>query len=577
MADVATVMPRELRLGAPPTMPQARSYLFRQQSTLSSYSPSQTITINIPRLQRSYLRKDSYLRFTVDVKQSDGPTNSKIALDSAGAYGFFEKIEVFDYLGSTVLESISGAPQLAALLLDLGLETMLSNTVGNVSAGLSPEVSTQLSLGRTPFATRGATPTPTAMGSSINYTDLSVRPASSGIDLALIPTLLDPNDSCATIEFSIPWLSFLGLLSKKYVPLHNGFTIVLTLASLNVPMYQYINQSQSYTFPAAATTALNSAAVPTFPATNVALTWSVRDVYADCQILELGPEAEAMLLTSTQGQPLTCHTKSFRNYSAAVKGPTWEAFAGTATTAITGPTLSGPSEFNMNLNLNVASLTNILWFMRSNDHINNLRHQSIGGRTRNMLQRWYFQYGSSILPQSNGIQAMSTTLPTLAGYTATTDITQYPIHGSGFTECYQELIKSRYYSPSANRMNFLMYAWDSKYNDLLDPRVIAGAAAVQTETTCIPYLNILYSYLPWPTSPFGIGKFACGLNLELCNGKEGEIICGLNTNGMNTSIRGFFHPTYTNYMDPGGVRVDAYAEYDAFINISPGIASTVSF
>ena len=74
-----------------------------------------------------------------------------------------------------------------------------------------------------------------------------------------------------------------------------------------------------------------------------------------------------------------------------------------------------------------------------------------------------------------------------------------------------------------------------------------------------------------------MGKFACGLNLELCSGKEGEIICGLNTNGMNTSIRGFFHPNYTDYMDPAGVRVDAFAEYDAFVNISPGIASTVSF
>ena len=45
--EVPTVLPKELRLDAPPTMPQARSYLFRQQSTLQSYGPGSTIQINI--------------------------------------------------------------------------------------------------------------------------------------------------------------------------------------------------------------------------------------------------------------------------------------------------------------------------------------------------------------------------------------------------------------------------------------------------------------------------------------------------------------------------------------------------
>ena len=572
MADVATVMPRELRLGAPPTMPQARSYLFRQQSTLAGYAPGTTITINIPRLQRSYLRKDSYLRFTVDVSASAA---GRMALDTAGAFGFFEKIEVFDYLGSTVLESISGVPQLAALLLDLGLESQLSNSTGNTAAGLGPEVATQFYATRPWLATRGATPTPTtAQIANVGF-DLQIRPASSGREIEVLPVAQDVNDNVATVEFAIPWLSFLGLLSKKFVPLHNGFTIVLTVAATNTPMYYYVNQSPQVAIPVSNTAVNGAAATPSYPTTDITLSWALRDVYADCQVLELGPEAEAMLLTSTQGQPLICHTKSFRNYTTSVAGPTWDAFPG-GSAAITGPTKTGPSEFNMNLNLNVASLTNILWFMRSQDNISAMRRQSIGDRTRNFLQRWHFQYGSSTLPQSNGVQAMSTTLPTLAGYT-TTAVQMYPVHAAGFTECFQELMKSRYFSPAANRFNYVMYAWDAKFNALLDPRVAAGAAAAQTETTCITAINALYSYLPWPTSPFGVGKFACGLNLELCSGKEGEIICGLNTNGMNTSIRGFFHPNYTDYMDPAGVRVDAFAEYDAFVNISPGIASTVSF
>lgn len=571
MTDVATVMPRELRLGSPPTMPQARSYLFRQQSTLSSYSSGSTITINIPRLQRSYLRKDSYLRFSVDGK-SDSST--PIALDSSGAFGFFEKIEVFDYLGSTVLESISGVPQLAALLLDLGLEQNCPDSVGSASMGLGEKVAIQPTL---PWGVADLNTADTNYntyrdpGSLAVVFNTELRPSSSGRDLELTELGLDPDTSAWTSEFSIPWLSFLGLLSKKMIPLHNGFTIVLTLASTNTPIYTYTNQVSSLGITTVATTGVQTVGTGTLAkalTTSPVVNWVVRDVFAECQVLELGPEAEAMLLTSTQGQPLVVHTKSFRNYAGFIGGPTWPTPGATINT-VTAVNSTGPTEFNLNLNLNVASMTNLLWFMRSKDQLDNITFQSVGCRTRNMLQRWHFQYGSTTLPQSNGIQSMGTNYPLTSVYTPVGKEKQYIVHSTGYTECFQELIKARYYSNSNNRFSDNMYAWDQKFYDALDRRM--GV------TDQITMLNFTRLYKPSPLSPFGVGKFACGLNLELCNGKEGEIICGLNTNGMNTSIRGFFHPNYTDFMDPSGVRVDAYAEYDAFINISPGIASTVSF
>ena len=66
-----------------------------------------------------------------------------------------------------------------------------------------------------------------------------------------------------------------------------------------------------------------------------------------------------------------------------------------------------------------------------------------------------------------------------------------------------------------------------------------------------------------------LGRFAAGLNLELVPGKE--IICGLNTNGMNTSINMTFAANTI------ASRVDAWCEFDSFINITPGLATTVSF
>jgi hypothetical protein len=85
-----------------------------------------------------------------------------------------------------------------------------------------------------------------------------------------------------------------------------------------------------------------------------------------------------------------------------------------------------------------------------------------------------------------------------------------------------------------------------------------------------------------PNAMYERGKFALGLDLELVSGRSNEIICGMNTNGMNTAIFGTFNAqavpgTVGNGVKVEEVRLDAYCEYDVFVNISPGIATTVSF
>lgn len=556
--EIATVLPKELRLGVPPKMPQARSYLFRQQSTLSTYQSGNTIQINIPRLQRSYLRKDSYLRFKVNGFFStvgNVPNSAGLCLDTAGAFGFIEKIEIFDYLGSTVLESISGVPQLSALLLDLGLNSIMENNNGNASCGLAQDYNYS---GTTAFTGGAAAGGPAANQASwITQTGTHFA-ASSGKEIVQANPTGTGENHIFSEDFAIPLPSFLGLLSEKMVPLHNGFTIVITLATKRTPFI--INQFQdvSLVVPAAInTTSVTPAKVATVAVSDsdldAALQWEISDVYMNCQILELGPVAESMIMSSTQGAPLVVHSKSMRNYVGNVKGATWN-----------GTTLSntGASEFTLNMNLNVASLTNILWIMRSTAQLDSLNYSSYGHRTRNFLSRWQFQYGSTTLPQSNGIQTMASSIPYIPGNQTPTANEKYILLGSSFSEGFNELQKARpFYLPS-NRFCQANYMTDFRFNYNLDP----------SNTIGILNLNAIY---PCPRSYFNIGRFAGGLNLQLANGKEGQIICGLNTNGMNTSIRGTFHPMYTDYMD--NVRVDAWAEYDAFINISPGIATTVSF
>lgn len=563
-AEIATVLPKEIRLGVPPKMPQARSYLFRQQSTLATYLPGTTIQINIPRLQRSYLRKDSYLRFRLEgaFTQSAGAGRNAVdlVLDTAGAFGFFEKLEIFDYLGSTLLESISGIPQLSALLLDLGMKEIVESRNGNSAMGLGMEYTYS---GTMPWTFPPESDDPLYSPTSTITNSGIVYPPSSG-DVVADHQYEDVNNKTVfSREFAIPMPSFLGMLSDKMIPLHNGFTIIFTVAGKRVPFF--VSQPQDVNYILTDTAEHNVIGLPRTalnvdPIEDSQVDWRLDDVYMDCQILELGPVAESMILSSSQGAPLVVHTKSMRNYVSQINGATYDGNDVLIST--------GTPEFTLNMNLNVASLTNVMWIMRSADQIDDFRYASYGNRTRNFLQRWQFQYGSTALPQSNGIQAMGVSLsPNFGTYDTTgsntTSTNKYHMVSDMGQEAYQELMKCRPLSVSSNRIIKKNFYRDNKFN--------ADLSRGHGEQLSLDWRG----FLPAANSSFNIGKFAAGLNLQLCNNKDGQIICGLNTNGMNTSIRGTFQPFYTAYMDK--VRVDAWAEYDAFINISPGIATTVSF
>lgn len=679
--EVMTVLPKELRLGAPPTMPQARSYMYRQQSTLASYNPDQQIQINIPRLQRSYLKKDSTLQFRLTgqyqpkVLGTNGGTYHDycpdLFLDDAGAWGLFERIEVFDYLGSTVLESTDGIPQLMSLLIDTGASftdpehegpiahglassyvavnqanssqkyvvvgdspigeaVTIDNTCNQfyVSVGTSTDVQTftapngtyttredwltvfnqwlagldivgmtghlmaVLESGTTYFSiehpsqvfklyaggaytnhifnklgitvTGGAFPKTAVAERSNVVTSVGTGKSSytGGFPLTTTGVTTENVLSEFSVQFSIPLPSFLGFLSKKMVPLHNGFTIVLTIASQYKPMFLGTKQSPQILFKqqdqnqasnmlqdldvegqnVVEPVAIGSAATwpnqPKWFSSPLVFWWQITDVSLVCQILELGPAAESMLLSTSQGQPLILHTKQLRYYRGAAS--------------------SSQAEFNLPLNLNVASLTNILWFMRPTAAENVIEQATVGQRIRNYLQRWEFQYGSTVLPQSNGIQAM---------YSAAPDTTT-PISGDfrdrGFMEVFNELIKARPCVPSRGRLSY------NNFNSSVYTGLLAGSLYSVTPHHCAD------GVIGYPRGD--VCKFACGLNLELAPGKTGDLICGLNTNGMNTQIRGYFHPSFlsSSTIKLDSV-IDAYAEYDAFINISPGIATTVSF
>lgn len=563
----AQVLPKELRLQAPATMPQARSYLFKQQSTQSKYSEGQTIQLNLPRLQRSYLTKDSYLKFQVEIafnthKAGDSDLlRDVLCWDTPGAMGLIDRIEVFDYLGSTLLESTSGHGQLMALLLDMSINNQEFGTHYNSSVGTLPglvRLGTQLNgeafaQGRHPviidnevaltytavtaedaFATIPAAEaaagsafnTLTATGANYNAWDglttyfYQQEPITGQI-------LSVPNDNTAAdtrtvvYEYAIPLFSFLGVLSTKYAPLHNGYTINITLNSWATALSHTVCGTGADLADYVQNTELRPPEDFQVADTIISADSFVKNVYFCSQVLELGPVAESMLLSSTGGQPLIVPSKAYRNYIGSLS--------------------NAQQQFRLDLNLNVASLTNIFFIMRENGLITNtpISKKTLSGRSRNYLQNWYFQYGSSILPQTTGISAR--------GRPGDDD----DANDWGFTEAYAELMKSR-------------HKWVSDSHDS-----VICAENFKKDT---------YDDTEQILSPYNLatrGTFAGGLDLELVSGRSNDLICGMNTNGMNTSIYLNFDTAHVAQILAS--RVDCWCEYDSFINISPGIATTVSF
>lgn len=579
MATATTqVLPREVRLNPPPTVPQARSYLFKQQSTNNTYTPgsSTPIQINIPRLQRSYLSKDSFLKFRLTTAPKTGyqTVGAELRFDKCGAFGLFDKIEVFDYLGSTLLESTSMANVLTTLLLNTStsaeeMKYRYSSSCGTSSLAGAGQI----------------------VGQWTNIAGSSIATATA---------------KCIT-EFSIPLLSFLGLLSPKFAPLHNGFTIMLTLAD---PTNAFIGVTGSSTTDSTLdnTNDLANSSVGIGEMYNI----TVDNMYFEAQILELGPVAESMLLSSTQGAPLIVSSKAYKYFTNTID--------------------KGVSNFRMDLNLNVASMTNVLWVQRPSA-CNKAITKNLSTFVRNYLSSWYFQYGSSILPQTTGILAQGPYGSNVKAYVKTpsvvfgkdAEVGQYIQVPGGSTECYLELMKSRHSLNSYNlfsQIDLLSYNQDIG-NTYQVPYVVNRTNAnydnitPQPSTTNVQNtyytLNILrttnvdlvsaYGFQPWIVDNYlnTSSTFACGLDLELVSGKSGDLVCGMNTNGMNTSLFMTFDTTqatagqiggdyttaagtpwvYAKTYDGAGTvqscRVDCWCEYDSFVNVSPGIATTVSF
>lgn len=503
-------MPSELNLSPPPTIPQARTYISKQMSEFTEYDVAKgtKIRIDIPRLQRSYLMKDSYIRFrlNLDLQASSTTKYPSIAFDKGGAYSLFDRIEVYDYLGGTLIEQTNNIPTLMALLddLDYPFQDNFGKRCHNAGFG-EPYASFEKS--GVEYDTVDDDP-----GCGLNANQNGSRICGRSVaDVASANVFYSR-------EYCIPVLSFLGLFSDKYVPLHNGFSVYFYL---NDPNQALISRS-SYS---GTDTITNSFTIKA--------SWLSNFEYV-CQIMELGEQAEAIVQSS---QPLVIASKQYRHFTDTILG-------------------SGKqSSFRFDLNLNVVSLRNILFTMRPISYQNSIMYPSHGFRIRNYLENFNFQYGSSYLPEIAGVACRCSAITSSRNsYPTIVSQTINSLKDLGFTQALEELSKVAL-DPNLTKIN--------NYYFMDVPVASKVPWSYQGYSTSTDPNNLLY--VP-------IGQFAGGLNLRL---SKKSTVCGIDTNGLQISINGNFDYDKVSLMVDA--IMDVWAEHDSFIQIIPGVATTVTF
>lgn len=468
-------------------------------------------------------------------------------LDRAGAYSLFDRMEVYDYMGGTLLEQVNNLP---------ALMVMLNDTMNPIESFNSKLQSTQGYQG-------------SMVGTNPNTVEqFEFRTANSG--QRLIPEYWNAGgklgDQFATFEFAIPIPSFLGNFSKKFVPLHNGFSIDLFLNNVNQAFISYgMNQNlppaTTWTSadpplpPNKYTTPFSSYAdIGQIPITNA---W-ISNAELCAQVMELGNDAENLVLSSNGSGPLVVPSIFFRYFTDLVKG-------------VGEPDQT--STVGMDLNLNVVSLKNIRFGMRPLLWQNNLAFPAYGHRIRNYLENFSFRYGSSFLPELAGVSARSSTVPRsrVTGSQFLTSVEQSK--AEGYTQAYAELIKTgppNHWNDSIK----LGSITPSEYNiDLL-----VGPEPSNPTSAPRPYTRAEFTDTIGVAPPLGkyytnvCGKFMGGLDLRL---SSKEVISGIDTNGLLVRLNASFDEA--NLSNMVNAVLDVYAEHDAFVQIIPGVATTVTF
>jgi hypothetical protein len=270
------MIPANLKFQSKVESAPARRYLTQiQPQGGSSFSPSDTITINIPtRNNTALIPSESYLRGTLSL--SCATANATAAtFESAGVHGFIQRIRVFH--GSNLLEDIDNYAQLAKILYDFQASddtvkgrlavTSATNPQYNVTSGT-------IVRGVNRGATSGVTTTATTVPFAINLVsmvgalagdkylplwEMTAAPLRVEIVLkaSVVTSMMSLAGSATAQTFAVTGINYCG----EFLELPDSAVSAIKSGSSS-PMQMVLPSFRSYTNSAAITTAGTQVSMP---------------------------------------------------------------------------------------------------------------------------------------------------------------------------------------------------------------------------------------------------------------------------------------------------------------------------
>lgn len=320
----------------PSTMPPVRKYTRTFEADRTKvYREGDQIKIHIPPIANTYLTKNSKLYFDFDLTYNmyttteiqniatafeDGSVYDSLgetaaymfgkvidingnAVDSTyakegrmltkpfptfdinGAYGLFNRIQVHDYLGTTLLEDIERHDMLTAILADFDFTTEDIEVLRPTAVQFSDKF-----INQNVYKSNCALP-------FNGYDDFTgFLQENIPLDIDMINTAINSitvnstQASIPTYHACINLYSFLGKFSNNFVPLHNGFTITLFVNKIDIPIsysntYSPNNSHSSILFPVEVT--------PSLTLTPSTVSHSITNIKYKCDLLELSSELDS--------------------------------------------------------------------------------------------------------------------------------------------------------------------------------------------------------------------------------------------------------------------------------------------
>lgn len=460
-------------------------------------------------------------------------------LATCGPYGFFSEIQVYDYLGTTLLETIKGHDVWSAFMADF-------NDFDPNLNSLRPTITT-LNAFNVPFETRF--PAINYLDTSNQYQNFDTLLRTFNNVVVNIPTV-EPTGPVQFIQnvlisetapryWRIDLLGFMGKASQKFAPVHNGFTIKLIVNDPRKAIVMANGVGDDFIF-IDAPAVLNPSDYPYGPqkwlCQGSVTDFFVSDCYLKTELLEVSSEIDSRI-------DKVLHVK-MRDY---IQHPS--------------------SDIEFNIPFQKRSLTKLIVFERFVDTYGDIltrsplsyrtrypgdSHEKLGYRVNNHVETAVLKY--------NDARVVSYRLPEI-------EESIFRYMGDDFNKIYMDQ--------------------QSFFGELSNIDYIKGTRGLQT--LFMPYQtmmdrifrpgtnfnNLYYEYIT-EYNKIGnqnMGKFAMVFDLEL-PGFTNNNVCGIDTTKSWLTMH---IERDQKYFDPKLTNLDLFGEYDAFIHVDPGKTTSVSF